>query len=578
DPDELDRIIADQHLEQQLFTDPKVVTELLERYYREQGYLVADVREPRYEFTGATARVVLAVTEGPRFTVRQVAVAQNAALPSELLISELPLVTGEPFLPVAAENSLQKIRELYWQRGYNDVSSDYEVALDRAAGQVDVTFTIREGAQSVIAEIAVEGNDKTSEHLVRDQLELAQDQVLDLSALSRSRRNLYDTGAFSVVDVTREDLGGDVPVSTTAPPKPAEDAENSKPVRINVSVREVQPLQLRYGGSYDTERGAGGLFDISSHNVLGKARVVGLRSRYDRQLHEARLYLSQPALRYWPIKLTGTLFYREERNPLTEITNPFNVDRRGASLQGETELGDSYVWSYGFRYERARTFDPAPGGLLDRTLTVSPLTSTFTRDVRDEAFDASTGSFMSQAFAYSPGWLGSDVAFLKYFGQYFHYIPLQAPRRKPFTNEILRPRVVYATGIRIGLAHGAVGLIPESERFFAGGSTTLRGFAQNAVGPIGLDRLPLGGDAVLIINNELRFPLVSIIDGVVFSDIGNVYPRISDFSFTDLRKSAGVGLRFRTPWFLVRGDYGVVLDRRAGERHSRFYFSIGQAF
>jgi outer membrane translocation and assembly module TamA len=60
--------------------------------------------------------------------------------------------------------------------------------------------------------------------------------------------------------------------------------------------------------------------------------------------------------------------------------------------------------------------------------------------------------------------------------------------------------------------------------------------------------------------------------------VGNVFPRISEFSFADLRKTAGVGLRVRTRWFLVRGDYGVVLDRRVGERRGRFYFSLGQAF
>ena len=68
---------------------------------------------------------------------------------------------------------------------------------------------------------------------------------------------------------------------------------------------------------------------------------------------------------------------------------------------------------------------------------------------------------------------------------------------------------------------------------------------------------------MLVLNNEVRFPLVSIVDGVVFGDIGNVYPSLSDFWLSNLRESAGAGLRVRTPWFLIPGDYGVLLDRRA---------------
>ena len=193
--------------------------------------------------------------------------------------------------------------------------------------------------------------------------------------------------------------------------------------------------------------------------------------------------------------------------------------------------------------------------------------------------DATKGQFSSQAFQFSPEVLGSQLRFIKYFGQYFKYFPLQKQRVELFTNKILRPRLVFATGVRVGLSKGLGGQeIPLSQRFFAGGSTTVRGFEQNTLGPINANRLPLGGDAMLVINNEIRFPLFKWFDGVAFVDLGNVYPHVSDFSITDIRKAAGPGLRLRTPWFLLRLDYGMKLDRRAGESSGRLFFSIGQAF
>jgi outer membrane protein assembly complex protein YaeT len=580
DPGDLGAIIDQQNLEHQLFTDHLVVTSLLERYYRDQGYLSAEIDEPRYEFQGTTARIVLVVHEGPRFVVRSVAAAGVSVYPTSELVAQLPVVAGGPYLPPAVEHALDRIRDLYWQKGYNDMRSNYSLVVDRGAGEVDVAFTVSEGRQSVIAEIAIEGNEKTSQRLVREQIELSEEQPLDLGALAKSRRNLYSTGAFSIVDIVREELEGDRPA-----PAPDADAgvdrqlsDDQKPIRLNVSVREVQPFQIRYGASYDTERGVGGIFDISNHNSLGKARVVGLQSRYDGQLREARFYISQPSLRYWRLKTLGNVYYREELNPPTDLTDPFDISRKGASIQQEVELRGSYIWNYGYRYEHATTLVPSLGAGVSERVTVSPLTSTLTRETRDEVLDSTRGSFLSQGISYSPSWLGSDTTYIKYLGQYFHYFPLQSAGRKPFTNEILRPRFVFATGVRVGLGQGFGGNVPASERFYAGGSTTLRGFEQNTVGPIGVNNVPAGGNALLVFNNELRMPLIGIVDGVVFADVGNVFPRVSDVSFADLRESAGFGLRVRTPWFLVRGDYGMPLDRRPGERRGRFYFSIGQAF
>src|SRR4029450_2944371 len=296
----------------------------------------------------------------------------------------------------------------------------------------------------------------------------------------------------------------------------SDEGDNQKPVRLNVSVREVQPVQLRYGLSYDTEGGLGGILDFSIHNSLGKARVFGMQGRYDSEIHEARVYVSQPSLRSWPRKTTASAYFREDLNPPTEQTDPFDISRQGASIQQEMHFRKVYVWSYGYRYELATTLEPSLGEGVTETVRVTPLSGTITRETRDEGLDASKGTFLSQAFAYPPPWLGSDRPYVKYYGQYFHYFPLRPEKPVPFTGEILRGRVVFATGVRGGLAQGLGGDVPTSERFYAGGSTTLRGFEQNAVGPVGANNVPAGGNAVIMFNNELRVPLLGRNGGVGF--------------------------------------------------------------
>ncbi len=592
--DDLASLVREQDLEQDLFTDPTVVTELLRRYYREEGYLAARLETPEPIFEGATARIVVPVDEGPRFMVRQLNVAGNEALTSDAILAEAPLLVGDAFLPAVAERSLDRVRQAYWRLGYNDVRLRYDVDANRDTGDTTVTISVQEGRKSVVARVGVEGTERTSEPFVRREVELTEGETLDLAAVGRSRRSLYQTGAYSSVEILRESVENDPQAAPALVPDVSEsslsesgsespdreqpEAEGTRRVETRVNLREVPPFQVSYGLSFDTDGGLGGLIDASNHNSLGQARVLGVSARYDGRRRQARLYISQPMLRQIPLQTLASLYARQERTPETSTSAEFVVDRFGASLQQERKLRNFYVWNYGVSYEKARTFDPNRAGGLDETVTVTPLTSTFTRETRDEILDATRGSFASQAFTYSPEWLGSDQAFIRYYGQFFKYFALEPERRERLTNEILRPRFVFAAGARLGLMRGLGGDVPRTERFFAGGGTTLRGFGEASLGPRDEFGIPAGGNATLVLNAELRFPLIKMLDGVGFVDIGGVSATLRDWRFSDIRETVGLGVRVRTPWFLLRGDYGFVLDGRPGESRGRFFFSLGQAF
>ena len=564
---ELRSVVESQKLSTDVYTKPGRVTELLTQYYREMGFLDAVIGDPTYKLQpeARTGTVTFPVKEGPHYLVGEARFTGNHALSPAELAEAAPLPRGEGYKPVLRENALQRLREAYWAHGYNEVDVDAEVDRVPAASRVNLNFRIVENARSVVTEISVDGNRDTSENLIRSQLEIQPGDPVNLVKVGNSRRKLYNTGAYAMVDISQEDAS------------PA--ADGTKQVRLKVHVQEIQPFELRYGGFYDTERGPGGIVDISNRNSLGSARVLGFRGRYDAQLQEARVYFSQPLLSRFPVKMIASPYIRREINPETDLTSGFNVDRLGFSIQQEINIQKHSILNWGYRIEKSRTYDTGPDPIFNVPLRLAFLTTTFSRDTRDDLLDATKGSFLSHALEFSPETLGSQVRFIKYFGQYFRYFPLQKPRVELFTNKVIRPRLVFATAARVGLSGGFGGQeVPLSERFFAGGGTTIRGFAQNSVGPATFTGTSLGGVGLLILNNEIRFPLIKYLDGAGFVDIGNVYGKLSEFTITDVRKAAGMGLRVRTPWFLLRLDYGFNLDRRTGEPSGRLFFSIGQAF
>jgi outer membrane translocation and assembly module TamA len=128
--------------------------------------------------------------------------------------------------------------------------------------------------------------------------------------------------------------------------------------------------------------------------------------------------------------------------------------------------------------------------------------------------------------------------------------------------------------------------LPASERFFAGGDTTVRGFVLDQLGTadtLNDQGFPTGGNGLIVVNLEIRAPYWKGLGPVVFVDAGNVFKRASEVNLGDLRPAAGFGLRYRSPIGPLRVDLGLNLDPQvlpngARERRSVYHISLGQAF
>ncbi|BDC49558.1 hypothetical protein F183_A18740 [Bryobacterales bacterium F-183] len=554
----IEEIAPDEKTRQDLAVHLEKIGPRLERFYRDRGYLDAKARTPRVVREERTLRIVTRVTEGNLIRVGQVTHTGQTTLKDAAIYEAILLYPSQAYTAASVDAAQTRLNDLLATEGYNQANVD--VNIKRTGDLVDLAFVIQEGPRRVVKSIQVEGNQHVSDNLARTQAGLKPDEIVTEEKLNTARRNLYATGAFNLADVEVR-------------PQDANRTTGTVPSDLVLKLREVRPFEVRYGVLFDTERGAGGILDLSTRNILGSARTAGIRGRYDSRLQELRAYFEQPSLLRLPVKFVGTGFYRRELN------DTFITDRKGGSAYLEYRWGRPYLFSVGYRNEQVHTFERNPDPLFpfDIRLRIAPVTLGFSRDTRDDLLDASRGSFTSHIAEYAPSVFGSELQYAKYFGQYFYYRPFGKPTRVPWAN-VMKNRFVYASGVRYGIAQGLYGqsLVP-SERFFAGGPNSVRGFGQDRLGPFSADS-PVGGESMFVVNNEMRFPLFKFFDGVAFSDIGQVYGRWRDFRPGDLRYTAGFGVRMRTPFFLLRLDYGTVLNRRPGDPSGRLYFGIGQAF
>jgi outer membrane protein assembly complex protein YaeT len=514
-----------------------------------------------------TAQIVIPVSEGSLFHVGSLAFSGNTAITAEDLRSGLPLDSDGVFEPSRVEPTVAALKLKYGKLGYGDADIDYDIVRHDDRATVDVTYNITENKRTSIGSVKVEGTRKTSPEFVRSQLLVGEGDVANTTLIRESARNLSQTGAYASTDIQLQP-----PVEAGASDRRMQVAD------MVVALAEPKPYRVLYGGLYDSGGGPGFIADLQNLNGLGPGRTLGLRTRFDPDTHEVRLYLTRPFWRQRRLSTTISTYYTRET--LQYQTVP--TEKLGVSFQQDYPFRSSrWLLSYGYRFERQRGFvpDPAAPDIPETVVNVAPLTFTTSRDTRDSFLDATKGSFISHGIEYAPKFLGSDYPYFRYYVQLFKYWALTHPRPVPFGQPVDRPRFIFASGSRIGLQKGfnETGAV-LTDRFYAGGGTTVRGFKQDELGPKLANGQPAGGNAVLVLNEELRYPLFAFLDAVSFIDIGNVFPRVTDFKFSELRAAGGFGLRIRNPFIVLRFDYGFKFDRRPGESRGAFFFSIGQAF
>ncbi|HEY6402830.1 MAG TPA: translocation/assembly module TamB domain-containing protein, partial [Blastocatellia bacterium] len=540
------------------------------------GYRSARV-ESRLYFTTDREEVALIfiVNKGPKSIVRDVVVRGNTLFSAPELRDLAPINAGEPFSAERAREGARKIRDFYAQHGYLEVRADVNI-LDLPADCMILIYDVTEGGRSMALDVVITGQTGARPGAIRRFLDFDPGDVLTPKKLRNAERNLYATGAFREVTVRTTPHAGSL----------------LEPRRVTVNVAEADPLSLYYLLGYSSDEGPRATIQFTHTNLFDRLLLGTLRLRgsQEEQLAQAQMTDLRPWGKRWPT--TFSAFYQRDSDvrpfvrrrlidggvePSSEGRS-FGVSRFVGFVQTERKLGDRMALRFRYSLQTVKLFDleNIPDIEVTRnepSLRLGEFSVGFTRETRDNALLPTRGQLFSFDHSLAARELGGNESFNKFFGEYQRY---DTPKALGGTTIALAARAGLAGLYRIKDRDGdrviseAERRLPISERFFAGGATTLRGFRFEEAGPQGVleprnpDELPtlvpIGGDALLIFNFELRFPLSRRWRLVPFYDLGNVFRRVSDISFNGMTNSVGLGLRFNTPIGPVGVDYGYLID------------------
>jgi outer membrane protein insertion porin family len=525
-------------------------TESLKGFFESLGYLDVSIKT-KTDLEEKGMKITYEITEGPQYRLSEVTLEDVKDIPLEEARKAVGVKPGTIYNEVDILDSRHKLMELYNSLGYSDAA--VEIRREFEPPRAKVSFIVTEGEKLFFGKHVIIGNKQTKRVVIDRELKHKEGSPFNLRTLLQERQRLYELGIFSEVDTEELD-------------------RHDSEVDVAYKVKEAKPGSVELGLGYGDFEGFRGMVGLTYRNLMGMNRTGSARFEYSSIEKRVIFNYLEPYLlgSKYPFRAFLLWENRKERNIDTGETS-YKLKRWTASAGVEKKFSKEALGELYYEFSLVDTFDVKPGVVLSRedvgTLAISGVRPAITYDSRDNPFNPRRGYLAGAVMKFASGAFLSETNFVKVTLQASHYIPLSS-------------RFVLALSAKFGAAKGFAGTdeLPIVERFFLGGRNTVRGYAQDTLGPKAPDGTPIGGNAFLLGNFEIRASLTKNWGLVAFLDTGNVYPKADDISLTDLKYAVGPGIRYNTPVGPLRVDYGWKLNREADESRGELHFSIGHAF
>ncbi|HOJ51964.1 MAG TPA: outer membrane protein assembly factor BamA [Syntrophales bacterium] len=516
-------------------------------HYFNNGFIYAQVGEPEVTFDKKGIYIKISIVEGKRFKVGKVTIeGDTLKTPRAELFQKLTVTKNVFFDRGAVIKDVETLTEACNDEGYAYADVNPETQAHDKEQTVDVTYRITKGPLVYFNRINIAGNTKTRDKVIRRILAFSEGDLYNKTKLKDSYKNLERTKFFEEIDFQAE-RGPDETLTDIA-----------------IRVKEKQTGMFSVGVAYSALDGAMAMASISQQNLFGRAQSLSLKATIGQNAHYYDLTFIEPWL------FDTNIWSRFELWNTVRYYDSYTLDTSGISPTLGYPIWPKYniygYLQYGYSQSRLKDIAATASDIIkaeEGTYTMSALTPTLTRDTTDDPYFPTKGSIASIYTTLAGGPLGGNTHFLRHGANGAWYKSL------PFFD------AVFDIKGRIGCLQSIKGeAIPVYELYYVGGINSVRGLRY--VGP--KDPVTgdlIGGKTMLTFNFDLVFPLVreAGIRGVIFFDTGNAWE--NGYHLDDMRKTAGLGVRWYSPIGPLRLEWGYVLDRKEGEAASRFEFTMG---
>ena len=513
-------------------------------FYLNNGFINAQIGEPEITHDRDGITIKIPVSEGKQFRVGKVTITgDELATPRTNLLAKLQITKKDFYDREAIMRDMDYLTQVCNDEGYANAEIIPRTEPQEKTQTVDVTYEIAKRKLVYFNLINITGNTKTRDKVIRRELSVVEGDLYSRTKLKKSYMALNKLRYFEEIDFQ------------------AEKGPDETLTDVKIHVKEKPTGIFSIGAGYSALDQAVVTAQVSQQNLFGRGQTLSLKASIGSRSSLYDLSFVEPWLFDMPLwsKLDLWNLYREY--------DSYNLDSKGFGATMGYPLWE-YVTGYaGYRLsaDNVRDIKDTASFYIKKQAgqtTSSGVTLSVTRDSTDDFIFPTTGSKNTGSVEYTGGPLLGDVSFTRYGATSAWFFPLPLD-------------TVFGVRGRIGYIQANEGKeVPIYERYYLGGISSLRGLRE--VGP----RDPgtgdvIGGLTMLCFNIEYVFPLIKNagMKGVIFFDTGNSWQ--SGYYLDDMRKTAGVGIRWYSPIGPLRLEWGYVLDPKGNESPSRFEFTIG---